>query len=1038
MEKQKKWSEQEEEILNKLLRENRQIQMKNLYHLWLNELGEKEESARSLGAFNNKVNAIKKSMTKKSAWTKKEEEILKEIVNKYWEEEFKNSAKLEYGKEELLFQEFNSKMNYLDNNLSKSIKEFKDKRMAIVKTKRRKFQRGKKLKEENKNYTPYREWNETKDIEFIKSVLIDKKFEEAIVFRILKEHFKVSDDAVRSKWNRFLKDHPDFFKTLDPNYQESKLGNKRRKVIKTSDNKNVLIDLTMDDEAKSPMSKLDEKVQFMEEKPIIATPISQISETQKIIPREMEEEKLKNNEEEYEEIENEYQQQLAKIPTEKFREWAVAVCFGSQSIRDFISILEEDNQDGFKYTCELGACSLYRLQDPKHQCMVARFLQRQWISSIPEKSRKDTEYLLSRQTLLLFHEVEINIEVNKLKHEENPTTPVELEETHLNDICEEWTFMSDAAYTILNELNYYIVNVNDFSNVKPDKLLYSVARIELQDQRTIVGMIVGYAGKFLFTFKKMENSNKINSKETVKLFLITSLLQEVRRWIGIDNVGFLSIVDNFFVREEPKDNGFNLLTSTLPSVRQIEAALKKLNPMQHEMVIKTIQKNGFIVVRGCYGCGKSTTFSILIYVLFTLSKTSTILITSEQNAAVDEVLEKVLKLHPEMADECVRVGAVTDGVSDDVKNVSINEEVKKRRKEIKEINEKKELGDNARTISTIKKEIVQLKQSMIKRRIIFMTITTAMSEQGKRLEYDYCLIDEASQVPVFSFMSVCRHKLKTVSMVGDIKQNAPFSYGNVSNTSIDTMQEEANISLLNHFMLNTNYPILTLNIQYRAHPLVAEVLQLFYDYQIMNGRDVRNEQDYLSNLSDSSLSKSSQTRVRIINVERSEDCQIEYNFNQKEIDVVMELLRDINAALHFSSAKRTVLVLTPYRKQLRRLEKAIRREKKTLAKLIINPFTVDTSQGKEADIVIFSLVRHEDLYSVNKFLGFLWKDEARLLVPCSRTRDYLFIVGRIKTFIHEPNYRKVYLKCMDLTTLKLTCRDSDWRETWTTEFNMIN
>ena len=83
-----------------------------------------------------------------------------------------------------------------------------------------------------------------------------------------------------------------------------------------------------------------------------------------------------------------------------------------------------------------------------------------------------------------------------------------------------------------------------------------------------------------------------------------------------------------------------------------------------------------------------------------------------------------------------------------------------------------------------------------------------------------------------------------------------------------------------------------------------------------------------------------------------------------------------------------VAVLSGYAGQLKLLKRSLDTEQSGLQTLAIECNTVDAFQGREADIVIYSVTRSNK----DGKIGFL-RDEARLNVALSRGRVGLLIVG---------------------------------------------
>jgi hypothetical protein len=129
--------------------------------------------------------------------------------------------------------------------------------------------------------------------------------------------------------------------------------------------------------------------------------------------------------------------------------------------------------------------------------------------------------------------------------------------------------------------------------------------------------------------------------------------------------------------------------------------------------------------------------------------------------------------------------------------------------------------------------------------------------------------------------------------------------------------------------------------------------------------------------------------------------------NYVEAAMVLDLLLRIRARLSFSSQLRgrtfvkTVLVITPYRSQVALINRLLVPFKVGLeAHLQFEVRTTDSSQGREAEVVIVSFVR-------NLSLGFLRDYPARSLVSLSRGKDYLFVVGSHVVLREDPTWKRV-------------------------------
>ena len=96
-----------------------------------------------------------------------------------------------------------------------------------------------------------------------------------------------------------------------------------------------------------------------------------------------------------------------------------------------------------------------------------------------------------------------------------------------------------------------------------------------------------------------------------------------------------------------------------------------------------------------------------------------------------------------------------------------------------------------------------------------------------------------------------------------------------------------------------------------------------------------------------------------------------------ECNIICDLLKEI---MECYPKETTIAIISPYKGQVRRLRQCCHCSER------VKIDTVDGFQGKEADIVIFSVTRTTGAF---RFLA----DERRLNVALSRARNQIYIVG---------------------------------------------
>ena len=126
--------------------------------------------------------------------------------------------------------------------------------------------------------------------------------------------------------------------------------------------------------------------------------------------------------------------------------------------------------------------------------------------------------------------------------------------------------------------------------------------------------------------------------------------------------------------------------------------------------------------------------------------------------------------------------------------------------------------------------------------------------------------------------------------------------------------------------------------------------------------------------------------------------------NQGQVEVIRRLLplltaQNLESQAEPRLAELKITVLSPYTKQIQAL-----RHKSIACS------TIDSFQGRESDIIVFSTVR----CNVEGDLGFL-DDPRRLNVMWTRARLALIIVGDRRTLSTNPLWKRAVEACTEIT-----------------------
>jgi hypothetical protein len=255
---------------------------------------------------------------------------------------------------------------------------------------------------------------------------------------------------------------------------------------------------------------------------------------------------------------------------------------------------------------------------------------------------------------------------------------------------------------------------------------------------------------------------------------------------------------------------------------------------------------------------------------------------------------------------------------------------------------------------------------------------------GDALEYDYCILDEASKAtPTEALVPIARARKFIV--VGDPRQLSPFQDPELKNLGLlekyRIAPDDAKRTLLDVLLERLPEECRTrLSMQHRMVKEIGDLISTcFYDDQLQSSRTDADRAlrvivpKPVTWISTSGLAN------------RFEDRRQE---NPCEAAQAMKVLERIQFIAATAERRYSVALLTGYASQRAGLQRALAARRAQLTALDIDVNTVDAFQGREADIAVYSVTRSNPENKV----GFLAEDQ-RINVALSRGRDYLIIVG---------------------------------------------
>lgn len=255
--------------------------------------------------------------------------------------------------------------------------------------------------------------------------------------------------------------------------------------------------------------------------------------------------------------------------------------------------------------------------------------------------------------------------------------------------------------------------------------------------------------------------------------------------------------------------------------------------------------------------------------------------------------------------------------------------------------------------------------------------------------FDWAIVDEAGRATVPEVLIPIAQSERVV-LVGDERQLPPM---------VDEMISEESASPSDEYRLDTSLfqslveqaeesgydHLASLRTQYRMRPAIGNLISgVFYEGNLANGEEKRSRRrtfDWMPApvtwVSTSSLP------------DRAESRYGESYANSTESDIVLNLLNTIETKCRERRERPSLGVISGYSAQVQELITRIDPEDSSRwQNLRIEIATVDSFQGRECDIVVYSTVRSNR----ERRIGFL-RDFRRINVALSRARDLLVIVG---------------------------------------------
>lgn len=267
----------------------------------------------------------------------------------------------------------------------------------------------------------------------------------------------------------------------------------------------------------------------------------------------------------------------------------------------------------------------------------------------------------------------------------------------------------------------------------------------------------------------------------------------------------------------------------------------------------------------------------------------------------------------------------------------------------------------------------------------------------RREEFDLAIVDESGRATAAELL-VPLVRARRAILVGDERQLPPMLDDLLSTDTLAAQglsRERLSESLFATLVAQAHGlalpAVCMLKTQYRMHPAIGRMIgSVFYDGLLEQGTTEQDRQHGLAWLPRAIVWISTSADSG-----RFESRTGTSLYNVVEARVIERLLLRMENDYAQRGEQRGVAVISAYQAQVSELHHRIQPDDTRWHALHIEVATVDSIQGRDQDIVLYSPVRSNRTGD----LGFL-RDRRRLNVALSRARELLVIVGDIQTLEH--------------------------------------
>ena len=255
--------------------------------------------------------------------------------------------------------------------------------------------------------------------------------------------------------------------------------------------------------------------------------------------------------------------------------------------------------------------------------------------------------------------------------------------------------------------------------------------------------------------------------------------------------------------------------------------------------------------------------------------------------------------------------------------------------------------------------------------------------------FDWAIVDEAGRATVPEVL-VPIAKSQRLILVGDERQLPPMVDTDIAENETAGAPDGAPLdtslfqTLVEQAEQEGHWHLAGLRSQYRMHPAIGNLIsQVFYDGKLEQGLGADHFQDY------SWVNRPVSWQSTSALPDRHETPQNTSFENQAEADLILQWLEDFENQCRQRNLRPEVGIISGYQAQVGLITRLVDPANTVRWQNIqIEVATVDSFQGRECDVILYSTVRSNQ----QRNIGFQ-RDSRRINVALSRARNLLVIVG---------------------------------------------